>query len=167
MNNKIKDIVRLSIIAALYVVLTVLNPFSYNAIQFRISEILVLLCFFRKDYSIALIIGCFISNFFSSFMLYDIVFGTFATILACICVMCSKNIYLSIIYPILFNSIIVGFELSLVTDISFALNALYVGIGEAVVMIVGVIIFSKLRNNNSFLEMIKANQNLKNNDSEI
>lgn len=167
MNNKVKDIVRLSIIAALYVVITVINPFSYNAIQFRISEILVLLCFFKKDYSIALIIGCFISNFFSSFMLYDIIFGTIATILACICVMFSKNIYLSIIYPILFNSIIVGYELYLVTDVSFALNALYVGIGETVVMIVGVIIFSRLRLNNSFLEMIKANQNLKNNDSDF
>lgn len=166
MNNKIKDIVRLAIIAALYAVITVINPFSYNAIQFRVSEILVLLCFFRKDYSIALILGCLIANLFSSFMLYDIIFGTFATILACICVMYSKNIYLAIIYPILFNSIIVGFELSLVTDVSFALNALYVGIGEAVVMIVGVIIFSRLRKNNSFLEMIKANQNLNLKDSE-
>ena len=99
-------------------------------------------------------------------MLYDIIFGTIATILACICVMCSKNIYLSIIYPILFNSIIVGYELSLVTDVSFTLNALYVGIGEAVVMIVGVIIFSRLRKSNSFLEVIKANQNLNLKDSE-
>ena len=81
MNSKIRDLVRLSIVAALYVLFTVVNPFSYNAIQFRISEILVLLCFFRKDYSIALIIGCFISNFFSGFVLYDIIFGTIATVL--------------------------------------------------------------------------------------
>lgn len=161
MNNKIKDLVRLAIIAALYVIFTVINPFSYNTIQFRISEILVLLCFFRKDYSIALIIGCFISNFFSGFMLYDIIFGTIATILTCICVMYSKNIYLAILFPILFNSLIVGYELSLVTEVSFALNAFYVGIGETVVMIIGVIIFNKLRQNNSFLEIIKANQNVK------
>lgn len=167
MNNKIKDIVRLAIVAAMYVLFTVVNPFSYNAIQFRISEILMLLCFFRKDYSIALIIGCFISNFFSGFMLYDIIFGTLATVLACLCINFSKNIYMSIIYPIIFNSLLVGFELSLITDISFTLNALYVGIGETVVMIVGVIIFIRLRNNAHFLELIKANQNLKNNDSEI
>ena len=160
MNSKIRDLVRLSVIAALYVLFTVLNPFSYNAIQFRVSEILVLLCFFRKDYSIALIIGCLISNFFSSFVLYDIIFGTIATVLACTCVMLSKRIYVSIIYPILFNSIIVGFELYLVTNTPFALNALYVGIGEAVVMIVGLIIFLKLRQNYSFMELIKANQNL-------
>lgn len=160
MNSKIRDLVRLSIVAALYVLFTVVNPFSYNAIQFRISEILVLLCFFRKDYSIALIIGCFISNFFSGFVLYDIIFGTIATALACTCVMLSKNIFVSIIYPIIFNSIIVGFELYLVTNTSFALNALYVGIGEAAVMVVGLILFLKLRQNKSFLDLIKGNQNL-------
>lgn len=161
MNNKIKDIVRLSIVSAMYVLFTVINPFSYNAIQFRISEILMILCFFRKDYSIALIIGCFISNFFSGFMLYDIVFGTLATALACLCIIFSKNIYVSIIYPIIFNSLFVGFELSLITDVSFTLNALYVGIGETVVMIIGLIIFVKLRNNNHFINLIKANQNIK------
>lgn len=159
MNNKINTLVRLSIVAALYVLLTIINPFSYNAIQFRISEILVLLCFFRKDYSIALILGCFIANLFSSIMLYDIIFGTLATVLTCICIMFSKNIYLTIIYPVLFNSVIVGFELYLAFNTPFYLNALYVAIGETVVIIVGIIIFSRLRKNYDFLELIKANQN--------
>ena len=159
MNNKINTLVRLSIVAALYVLLTIINPFSYNAIQFRISEILVLLCFFRKDYSIALILGCFIANLFSSMMLYDIIFGTLATVLTCIFIMFSKNIYLTIIYPVLFNSVIVGFELYLAFNTPFYLNALYVAIGETVVIIVGIIIFSRLRKNNNFLELIKANQN--------
>lgn len=159
MNNKINTLVRLSIVAALYVLLTIINPFSYNAIQFRISEILVLLCFFRKDYSIALILGCFIANLFSSMMLYDIIFGTLATVLTCICIMFSKNIYLTIIYPVLFNSVIVGFELYLAFNTPFYLNALYVAIGETVVIIVGIIIFSRLRKNYNFLELIKANQN--------
>ena len=159
MNNKINTLVRLSIVAALYVLLTIINPFSYNAIQFRISEILVLLCFFRKDYSIALILGCFIANLFSSMMLYDSIFGTLATVLTCICIMFSKNIYLTIIYPVLFNSVIVGFELYLAFNTPFYLNALYVAIGETVVIIVGIIIFSRLRKNYNFLELIKANQN--------
>ena len=161
MNSKIKKIVRLSLIAALYIVVTVINPFSYNAIQFRISEILMLLCFFRKDYSIALIIGCFISNFFSAFMLYDIIFGTLATILSCICMMYSKNIFVSIIYPIVFNSILVGLELYLFFESPFLINCLYVFIGETVVMIIGALIFYKLKNNNHFMELIDANQNLK------
>ena len=39
MNNKIKEIARISIIASLYVLLTIFNPFSYDSVQFRISEI--------------------------------------------------------------------------------------------------------------------------------
>ena len=119
-----------------------------------------MLCFFRKDYSIGLILGCFISNLFSDIMIYDIIFGTLATVLACICMMFSKNIYVSIIYPIIFNSIIVGFELYLAFNTPFIMNALYVFIGEAVVMIIGVIIFNKLRKNSHFLELIDANQNI-------
>ena len=161
MNSKIKKIVRLSLIAAIYVVLTIVNPFSYNAIQFRISEILMLLCFFRKDYSIALIIGCLISNLFSPYMLYDIIFGTAATIFACICMMYSKNMFISITYPIIFNSILVSLELYLFFELPFFINCLYVFIGETVVMIIGLLIFYKLKSNNHFMELIDANQNVK------
>lgn len=160
MNNKIKDIVRLSFVAALYVVMTILWPLSYDAIQFRISEILIFLCFFRKDYSIALILGCFISNLFSDIMLFDIVFGTIATALTCVCVMFSKNIYVTIIYPILFNSVLVGMELFLAFNTPLLVNMAYVAIGEAVVILIGLLIFIKLRKNNHFMDIIGANQNL-------
>lgn len=160
MNNKIKDLVRLSLVATFYVVLTILNPFSYDAIQFRISEILLFLCFFRKDYSIALILGCFIANIFSPMMLYDMFFGTLATALTCLCIIFSKHLIVTIIYPILFNSILVGVELYLVYNTSFIINALYVGLGEMVVVIIGFFIFKHLRKNSFFLELIKANQNI-------
>lgn len=160
MNNKIKDLVRLSLVATFYVVLTILNPFSYDALQFRISEILLFLCFFRKDYSIALTFGCFIANLFSPMMLYDILFGTLATALTCLCIMFSKHMIIIIVYPVLFNSILVGFELSLVYNSSFIVNAIYVAIGEIVVIIIGFIIFKKLQKSNFFLELIEANQNI-------
>lgn len=161
MNSKIKDIVRLSIISALYVVLTVMNPFSYNMIQFRISEILMLLCFFRKDYSYALIVGCFISNLFSEIMLYDIIFGTFATIISCIVINNTKNIYIAGIAPVVFNGLIVGAELSIAFQTPYFLNVFWVSLGELVVMIIGVLAFLKLKNNTVFMELIKANRNIK------
>ena len=161
MNSKIKDIVRLSIISALYVVLTVMNPFSYNMIQFRISEILMLLCFFRKDYSYALIVGCFISNLFSEIMLYDIIFGTFATVISCIVINNTKNIYIAGIAPVVFNGLIVGAELSIAFQTPYFLNVFWVSLGELVVMIIGVLAFLKLKNNTDFMELIKANRNIK------
>ena len=67
-----KNLVRLALVAALYAALTLALPgLSFPAIQFRFSEILVLLCFYRKDYSISLILGCFIANCFSPMALMD------------------------------------------------------------------------------------------------
>ena len=60
----IKRITKLAAVAALYIVFTLINPFSFEMVQFRISEILILLCFYRRDYSYALIVGCFIANLF-------------------------------------------------------------------------------------------------------
>lgn len=160
MNKKIKDIARLSLVAAMYIVLTVINPLSFGAIQFRISEILMFLIFFRKDYSISLIVGCFISNLFSDIIIYDIIFGTTATILACICIAYSKNIILPIIFASLFNSVLVGYEIYLAYETPFIINALYVFIGEFMVMVIGCLIFNKLKNNVQFMELIQANQNL-------
>lgn len=52
MNQKeslTKKVIRISLVAALYVALTLaLSWISYGEIQFRIAEILVLLCFFSK-----------------------------------------------------------------------------------------------------------------------
>ncbi len=156
MNSKIKNICRLSLIAGMYVVLTIINPFSYDAIQFRISEILLFLCFFKKDYSIALIIGCFIANLFSPLLLYDLIFGTLATILTCLFMSHSKNIYIATLYPIVFNAIIIGFELYLAMNTLFIINFIYVFIGEAVVILFGLIIFNKLKKSNKFLELIDS-----------
>ena len=50
-RKNIHFIMRLSIIAGLYVVLTyALNFISFGEVQFRIAEILMLLCFFNKKY---------------------------------------------------------------------------------------------------------------------
>ena len=49
----IRNLARLALIAALYAAMTLAVPgLSFGAIQFRFSEILVLLCFYRKDYCV-------------------------------------------------------------------------------------------------------------------
>ena len=154
MNSKIKQIARLSIVCAMYVVLTIVNPFSYDTVQFRISEILMFLVFFKKDYAISLILGCLIANLFSPMLLYDITFGTVATALACLFMSLSKNIFVSAIFPVLTNGIIVPLELTLAFGTSYLLNVFWVVLGEAVVIAVGLIIFNTLKNKPFFLELI-------------
>lgn len=162
MNNKgIKRTVRLSVVASLYVVLTLVFSFlSYGDIQFRIAEMLILLCFFRKDYGISVIIGCLISNLFSPMGIADVVFGTLATALSVVFVMNSKRIYLTPIYPTLFNGVIVGAELYLLLDLPLILSIISVAIGEAVVLTIGCLVFKRLQKNEKFLELIEANQNI-------
>ena len=155
-----RDIASNAIIAAVYVVLTLITyPFSYLGIQFRVAEIMVLLCFFRKDYAIGLIIGCAIANLASSIGLVDVGFGTLATLLACLGIMFSKWLAIACIFPVVSNAFIVGFELWKFMDCPFWLSVGTVALGEFTVLLAGYIIFMILKKNKAFFEMIRRNQN--------
>jgi uncharacterized membrane protein len=147
MNKSRKDIVlEISInalIAAAYVVFTVLvSPLSYGPIQFRISEILVLFCFFNKRYGIGLTLGCLIANLFSPTATLDVIFGTVATALACICIMFSKHLIVAALFPVIFNGFIVAWELTFFGE-PYWLSVATVSLGELAVMVV--LIFSLLQ----------------------
>ena len=150
-----------AIIAALYVVLTYLTyPISFLGLQFRFAEMLVLLCFFRKDYAIGLIIGCAIANVGSSIGFVDVGFCTLATLIACIGIMFSPRLAIAILFPIVSNAFIVGFELWKFLGEPFWLSVGQVAIGETTVMIVAYIVFMILRKKTSFYNLIRANQHI-------
>ena len=78
-----RRLTNMGLIAAIYVVATMLcSSLAYGQVQFRISEVLMLLCYFNKDYIISLSIGCLIVNLFSTLGMVDVVFGTLATVVA-------------------------------------------------------------------------------------
>ena len=109
----IKDICVNGLIAAAYVAMTLaVSPLAYGPIQFRFSEIMVLLCFFNKKYAYGLTIGCLIANCFSPTASLDIPFGTVATLLACIGIMFSKHLAVAILFPVVSNAFIIAWELS-------------------------------------------------------
>ncbi|MGX7111822.1 QueT transporter family protein [Gemella cuniculi] len=82
-NNTIKVLTVQALIAAIYVVLTVaIAPFSYGAIQFRISESLSQLVVFSKKYWFPITLGVAIANIFSPLGIVDVFFGTLGTGLA-------------------------------------------------------------------------------------
>ncbi|MBO5711328.1 MAG: QueT transporter family protein [Acholeplasmatales bacterium] len=156
----IRFIAESAIIAALYVALTwVLAPISYGNIQFRISEVLMLLVVFNPKYSISLIIGCLVANTTSSLGWYDMVFGTLATMVAVVGMSKTKNIYLAALWPILSNGIIVAFELYLALEIDFLLSLLFVSLGEAVVLyLVGIPTMITISKNPQFVELLELNE---------
>ncbi len=164
-ENTTKKIAANAVVAALYFVLTIaLGSLSYEAIQFRIAECLMLLPFFRKDFICGLTIGCFLANLVSPLGWPDIVFGTLATFLSCLAVSyLSPRLLVAAIYPVVFNALIVGAELTFVFDepwSAFWLNALYVGLGELAVMAAGYALFLLLLRNKAFMGSLKAELHL-------
>ncbi|MBR4496093.1 MAG: QueT transporter family protein [Acholeplasmatales bacterium] len=157
----IKFLAESAIIAALYVALTwALSPISFGSVQFRISEVLVLLVFINPKFSIALIIGCFISNTTSPLGWWDMVFGTLATALAVIPMIKIKNLYLSALMPVISNAIIVSIELYYSLNISPVwLSMITVGLGEACVLyLVGIPLIISINKNEALLELMDSNK---------
>ncbi len=131
-----------ALIAAVYVALVLLfKPISFGAIQFRIAEALCVLPFFSLSAVPGLALGCLLGNFFSGAAMPDVIFGTFATLLAAILSYKLRTVskWLVCLPPILANAVIVPFVLQYaygVTDGYFFLFAT-VGIGE--ILAVGVL----------------------------
>ena len=135
-------------------------PFSYMGIQFRVSEIMVLLCFFRKDYAFGLVIGCAIANLPSAIGLVDVGFGTLATLIACLGIMFMKNLGIACLFPVVSNAFIVGFELWKFLGLPFWISVAEVAIGEFAVMVIGYIFFMLIKRRKGFFDTIRANQNI-------
>jgi uncharacterized membrane protein len=150
-------IARTAIIAAIYAALTIgLAPISYMAIQFRLSEVLVLLAFVNPALAPGLILGTFIANLFSPLGLVDVVFGTIATLMSIVFMIRSKNMWIASLYPTIFNGIIIGLELHFVFALPLALTILQVAAGEFVVVtILGVPLAKQLLKNKSFMEKLE------------
>lgn len=154
----IKDLSQIAIMCAFYVVLTyALAPLAYGSVQFRISEMLVLLCFYHRKYSVSMILGCLLANLMSPMGIWDIVFGTLATIFAVIGVCLSKKLWIAALWPTLFNALIVGGELSIIYHMPFLLAAAQVAIGEFVtVSLFGCSVWKSIEKNTSFMHLIDA-----------
>lgn len=137
-----------AIIAALYVVLThmqnILIPNSASfAIQCRLSEALCVLALFTPAAIPGLSAGCLIFNItFAAALPLDWIIGSLATLAATGAMWglrrCAvKGLPLpALLMPAVFNALLVGWELSVYIGGGFWLNALYVAIGELIVMLI-------------------------------
>ena len=162
-NDLLKSLTRNAIVAAIYVVLTVAtSSISFGMLQIRIAEALMLLCFFRRDYIYGLTLGCFIANLFS-FMWIDIIIGTLATFLACLCIcfLSFKRLALAALYPVIFNAFIVGAELYFFEVGPYWVCTGFVALGEFIaVCVLGYALFMVIGRNKGALNALGANRNL-------
>ncbi len=113
MNKKVNVICLAAVIAALYVVLTyVFSAFASGVVQVRVSEALTVLPYFTPAAIPGLAIGCLLSNWFTGCVIWDILFGSLATLIGALgSYALRKHQWLVPIPPIAANMIIVPFVL--------------------------------------------------------
>lgn len=158
MNKRTRNLAHGALIAALYTALTYLQntllPGSASwAIQFRASEALCVLALFTPAAIPGLSIGCLLFNLsFAGALPLDPVLGTAATLLAAAGMYWTRNLtikgypMLAMLLPAVTNGILVGWELSIYIGGGFWLNAFYVAIGEAAVLLtLGSLLFYTIR----------------------
>lgn len=161
MKKHTRYLAHAAIIAALYAVLThfqnILLPGSATwAIQLRLSEALCILAFFTPAAAVGLGVGCLIFNLtFAAALPLDFLVGTLASYLAAKLMWLTRNVtikgypLLGFLMPALTNAVLVGWELSLYIGGGFWMNAVYVAIGEAIVLMTfGTLLYYAMKKRN-------------------
>lgn len=127
------------IIAALYVVLTyvayTMNLSGQLAVQLRLSEALTVLPYFTASAIPGLTIGCLLANLLTGASVWDVIFGSLATLIGAVGTYLLRRFRFAVsIPPILANTIIIPFVLKLAYQLPDAawLLALSVFLGEVI-----------------------------------
>ena len=134
-NKKALFITQAAVIAALYVVLVVVfNYISFGPIQFRVAEALTILPYFTPAAIPGLFIGCIHANVIGGAVVWDIIFGSIATLSGAVFtyLLRKKSKFLAPLPPVLANTIIVPWVLKYAygAEEMVWLMAVTVGIGE-------------------------------------
>lgn len=157
-----------AVIAALYATLTtaqaLLIPGSTSmAVQFRVAEAMTVLAFFTPAAVPGLTVGCILANIIGGLGPIDMIFGSFATLLAVLSMRALRNVcvkdipFLGLLMPALFNGIIVGFEIEFFfvgqmatfNFIDFLYQGGCVALGEVVVLyVLGIPLSAALKKHN-------------------
>ena len=138
-NKKhIRRLCEAALIAAIYVILTYLCAavgMSSGAIQLRFSEALCILAIFTPAAVPGMALGCFMANLLTGCALWDIVFGSLASLIGVIgCRALRKFPYIAPVPYALANMVIVPFVVKLVYAAPEALPLIFltVGTGEVI-----------------------------------
>ena len=151
---KIKYLAQAGIIAALYVVFTLIANaagLASGVIQVRISEALTVLPFFTPAAIPGLFLGCLLSNIIGGCVIWDIIFGSIATLLGALGTYAIRKKlpdWCAAIPPIIANTLIVPFVLSYAYEVpdSIPFLMLTVGAGEVISCgILGILLLKLLK----------------------
>lgn len=138
MKHNLKLLTRAAVVAALYIVLTLvanMMGLANGAIQVRLSEALTLLPVLFAESVWGLFVGCLISNIITGCVIWDIIFGSLATLIgAFVTLRLKKHRFFASLAPVVSNAVIVPFVLKYAYGVGDAwwLMAVTVAIGEII-----------------------------------
>lgn len=143
-NGKALFLVQAAIVAALYVVFTYLAALlglSSGTIQIRFSEALTILPYFTPAAIPGLFVGCVIANLTTGAVLWDVMFGSIATLLgaAGTYFLRKRSKWLSPVPPILANTLIVPFVLTYAYGVPDGVPFLMLTVGAGEVLSCGLL----------------------------
>ena len=130
--STIRYLTEAGVIAAMYAALTILVPGGSGQIQVRVSEALTVLPFFTPAAIPGLFAGCLAANFFVGNGIYDLIFGSLATLLAAFLTRKMPSKYLAPLPPVLVNAVVIAFVLKLTANLPILVSMGFVAIGELV-----------------------------------
>lgn len=162
MNKNLKYLSESAIIAAVYIVLTLIfQPISFGQLQFRIAEALTILPALTPAGIPGIFIGCLLANLLGGGHWIDIVFGSLASLLAAWLTRVlakrlrldenstekysrkelfrTPKLYLFPLPTIIINSLVVGFYIPIIypagdaTLAVFLFSMLTVGLGQVII----------------------------------
>ena len=155
-NNSVRNTVLSAMVAASYVVLTLLSAsmgLASHAIQCRLAEALCVLPFFMGFTAVpGLAIGCALANFLTGAVIYDVIFGALATLIGALGAYALRRFalrrvrFLLPVATIVANVLIVPFVLQYAYHVPDAwwFLCLTVGIGEMLAAGVGGVLMTFL-----------------------
>lgn len=134
----VRDLAQGAIIAAVYALLTIfLAPISSGLIQCRVSEAMSVLPYFTFTAVPGLFIGCFLANLLTGAAIYDVIFGSLATLIAAFITYAMRKTvtkYLAPLPSVVVNALVVGWLLTYVYQVGVTYWAAvgYVAVGQAI-----------------------------------
>ncbi len=116
LRKSILFLTRAALIAALYAVIAYLSsPLQFWFFQFRLSEALCVLAVFMPEAVVGTALGCLIANYITGCIVWDIIFGTVATLLGSLGayllgrILKGRMLWLTTVPTILSNTLLIPF----------------------------------------------------------
>ena len=132
-TSYIRYLAEASVTAALYAALTILIPGSSGQVQVRVAEALTVLPYFTPAAIPGLFAGCLIANIVTtSAGIYDVVFGSLATLAAAFLTSRMPSKRLAPLPPVVINAVVVAIVLNATINAPLPITKGFVALGELI-----------------------------------